>query len=122
WRVPANAAKIYGYLAKQAASLSTFASNPLWKTVDGPFTLASFNTTNGSFRLDTNPRYTLTGKVRFAHLQGETFTSSSTQLDALKTGSLDVGVLDFSQLPSAPGLRRSGFSVFGYPNIGTFGF
>lgn len=121
WRVPGNAAKIYSYLTKQAASLSTFATNPLWKVVDGPFTLAGFNTTNGSFTLDANPRYTLTGKVRFSRLQVETFTSSSTQLNALRTGSLDVGVLDFTELNSVPALKHAGYSVFGYPNIGTFG-
>jgi peptide/nickel transport system substrate-binding protein len=123
WQVPANAAKIYSYLAKQAASLATFAGNPLWKTVDGPFTLRSFSTTNGSFTLDANPRYTLTGKVRFARLQDETFSSTSTQLDALRAGTLDVGTnIDFTELNAMPALRRAGYAVFGYPNIGTFGF
>jgi peptide/nickel transport system substrate-binding protein len=31
-------------------------------------------------------------------------------------------VLDFTQIPSVPALRHSGYAVFGYPNIGTFGF
>jgi peptide/nickel transport system substrate-binding protein len=123
WRVPANAAKIYRYLTKQASLLSEFATNPLWKTVDGPFTLGSFNTTNGSFTLDTNPRYSLTGKVRFAHLAVNTYTSASTQLSALQAGTLDVGTnIDFTELHAMPGLRRNGYAVFGYPNIGTFGF
>jgi peptide/nickel transport system substrate-binding protein len=123
WRVPANAAKIYAYLAKQAASLSTYASSPLWKTVDGPFTLGSFNTVNGSFTLNTNPRYTLTGKVRFAHLSVNTFTSATTQLSALRAGTLDVGTnIDFSELHEMPALRKANYAVFGYPNIGTFGF
>jgi peptide/nickel transport system substrate-binding protein len=122
WRDPANATKIYSFLNKQGASLASFGSNPLWKVVDGPFKLGSFNTTNGSFTLDTNPRYALTGKVRFASLNVSTFTSTGSQLSALRAGTLNVGVLDFSELPSVPSLRRSGYAVFGYPNIGTFGF
>lgn len=77
WRDPATAAKIYSYLNKAGSSVSRFGSNPLWKTVDGPFTLASFNTVNGSFTLHRNPRYTLTGPVRFSTLRVETYTSST---------------------------------------------
>ncbi len=123
WEIPGNAAKIYAYLSKQAGSLSTLASNPLWKVVDGPFSLASFNTTNGSFTLNANPRYTLTGKVRFASLSVNTFTSASSQLSALRAGALDVGTnIDFSELGAVPSVRKAGYAVFGYPNIGTFGF
>lgn len=122
WRIPANAARIYGYLNRQGSSPATFATNPLWKVVDGPFRLASFSTANGSFSLDANPRYTLTGRVRFARLSVETYTSASSQLNALRSGSLQVGVnIDFSELGAIPALRRDGYAVFGYPNIGTFG-
>ncbi|HTW12884.1 MAG TPA: ABC transporter substrate-binding protein, partial [Solirubrobacteraceae bacterium] len=121
WQVPANAKKIYDYLSKQGASLSTFASNPIWQTVDGAFKISSFNTTNSSFTLRANRAYTLTGKVRYSDLNVETFTSTSSQLDALRSGSLEIGTLDFSQLASAPSLRSQGDAVYGYPNIGTFG-
>jgi peptide/nickel transport system substrate-binding protein len=121
WRIPANAKKIYEYLNKQASSVSTFATNPLWKVVDGPFKLAGFNATNGSFTMSANPSYTLTGKVRFSTLAVSTYTSSDAQLDAMRSGSLDVGVIDFSQLGEVPSLRNAGYAVYGYPNIGTFG-
>jgi peptide/nickel transport system substrate-binding protein len=123
WRDPANAAKIYNFLNKQGSSLSTLGSNPLWKIVDGPFKLGKFSTTNGSFTLNANPNYTLTGKVRFAGLSVSTYTSAGSQLSALKAGTLDVGTnIDFSELPEMPSLRHAGYAVFGYPNIGTFGF
>jgi peptide/nickel transport system substrate-binding protein len=122
WHVPANAKKIYEYLNQQGSSLSTFSKSPLWKVVDGPFALGSFSTTNGSFSLNANPRYTLTGKVRFSHLAVNTYTSATAQLNALRSGALDVGVnIDFSELGSVPGLRDAGYAVYGYPNIGTFG-
>jgi len=121
WRSPAVAAKIYSYLNKEGASVSTFATSPLWKVSDGPFTLHSFNTTNSSFTLQANPRYTLTGKVRFSDLDVSTYTSDTAQLNALASGSLDVGTVDFSQLGEVGELQRGGYSVFGYPNIGSFG-
>jgi peptide/nickel transport system substrate-binding protein len=121
WRTPANAKKIYNYLAKAAGSLSTFASNPLWQTVDGPFKLGSFSAASGAFNLDANRSFTLTGKVKFSNLAVQTFTSTTSQLNAMLSGSLDVGTLDFSQLSSAPTLRRDGYAAYGYPNIGTFG-
>lgn len=121
WRVPANAGRIYSYLSKQGGSLATFASNPLWKVVDGPFTLGSFNTTNSSFTLDANPHYTLTGSVRYHALDVETYTSADAELAAMRTGGVDVGTLDFSALGEAGALRSAGYAVYGYPNIGSFG-
>jgi peptide/nickel transport system substrate-binding protein len=122
WRVPANATRIYGYLNKQAQDVSTFATNPLWKTVDGPFSLKSFSTVNGSFTLARNPGYDLTGHVRYDALRVETYTSVTSTINALRTHALDVGVVDFSELGEVPALHQAGYSVYGYPNIGTFGF
>jgi peptide/nickel transport system substrate-binding protein len=121
WHDPATAAKIYTYLNKAGSSLSTFATSPLWKTVDGPFKLGAFSTVNGSFTLHANPRYTLTGKVRYQTLKVESYTSTTSQINALRAGDLDVGVVDFSELGEVSTLHSAGFSVFGYPNIGTFG-
>ena len=54
---PANAKKIWDYLNKQAMSLSTYTSNPLWQTVDGPYKLTQFNNTTGAFTMVPNPAY-----------------------------------------------------------------
>jgi peptide/nickel transport system substrate-binding protein len=121
WHTPAGAKQVYDYLAKAGTTPGTFASNPLWKVDDGPFTLSSFSATNGSFDLNANQRYTLTGKVRYSTLKVETFTSTTSQFNALSAHSLDVAAIDFSQLNQVPGLRRAGYHVYGYPNIGTFG-
>ncbi len=121
WQSPAVAKKIYDYLSKQGASIATLASDPLWHTVDGPFRLTSFSPTNSSFTLQANPRYALTGKVRFSTLNVETFAGTFSQLNALRAGTLEVAAIDFSQLNEVPGLRSDGFSVYGYPNIGSFG-
>ncbi len=53
---PANAAKIYNFLAGQSKQLSTYATNPLWQVVDGPYKLSSFTTSNGAFVMKPNSK------------------------------------------------------------------
>ena len=38
-------AKIFNFLTAQAKSLSTYATNPLWQVVDGPYKLTAYNPT-----------------------------------------------------------------------------
>ena len=38
---PANVTKIFNFLTAQTKSVSTYATNPLWQTVDGPYKLTS---------------------------------------------------------------------------------
>jgi peptide/nickel transport system substrate-binding protein len=114
---PANAKKIYDYLNKQATSLSTWATSPLWSDVDGPYKLKSFNTTNSSYVLTPNPDYGGPTKAS-ATIDVETFTSTTSQFDALKSGSLDVAGLDPTQLAQVPELKAAGYSVFGGPAFG----
>jgi peptide/nickel transport system substrate-binding protein len=121
WSNPAVAKKIYTYLNKEGSSVSSFATNPLWQDVDGPLRLKSFSATNSSYVQVPNSSYGLSPKPRYAALDTETFTSATSILDALKTGSLDIGGLDPSQLNSIPALKSAGYSVFGSPIFGWFG-
>jgi peptide/nickel transport system substrate-binding protein len=121
YTVPANAKKIYDYLAKAGGQIAQFATNPLWKIVDGPVTLSSFNATNSSFVEKPNPSFGGTPKPAWSQLDAETFTGITPQLNALRTGGLDIATLDFSQLGEVPSLRSDGYSVYGYPDLGWFG-
>jgi peptide/nickel transport system substrate-binding protein len=119
---PADALKIYTYLEAQGTSLSTFASNPLWQVVDGAYKLTAFNTTNSSYTFAANKSYSLPIKPKFSDIDVNTYTSETVQLDALKTGALDIGSLDAAtQLGSIPELKSQGDSVFGTPGFGWYG-
>ncbi|HTU30623.1 MAG TPA: ABC transporter substrate-binding protein [Solirubrobacteraceae bacterium] len=117
WRRPAVAKAIYDYLSKAGTKVSTFASDPLWKDVDGAFTLTRFSATDGSFELAPNPRYGLAPKPRFSTLSVQTYTSETAALNALTTGGVDIVPLDSSQLGEAASLRSQGISVFGAPGF-----
>jgi peptide/nickel transport system substrate-binding protein len=54
---PANAKKIYDFLAKQSGSTGIYASNPLWQVVDGPYRVTKFNNTTGGYTMAPNPKY-----------------------------------------------------------------
>jgi peptide/nickel transport system substrate-binding protein len=119
---PADALKIYNYLNKQGAAVSSFATNPLWKVVSGPFKLKAFSATNSSYVLVPNPNYGGTPKPIMNQVDVNTYTGFTSELNALKSGSLDIAVgLDPSQLPQAPSLKTQGIYVFGGPGWGWFG-
>lgn len=118
---PANAKKIYDYLNKAGGSVSTFASNPLWKDNDGAFNLKDFSATNSSYDLVPNPKYGGSPKPAYADLSVQTYTSATAQLNAFKAGTLDIIGLDPSQLAQAASLKAGGASVYGGPGFGWFG-
>jgi peptide/nickel transport system substrate-binding protein len=115
-----DAEKIYNYLNKQAGTLSTWATNPLWKDGDGPYQLTSFNTTSSAYTLTPNKSYSGASPAKDT-INYVTFTSLTAQLNALKSGTLDIGGLDPSQLAQVPSLKSEGYSVFGGPGFGWFG-
>ena len=119
---PANAKKIYDYLNKQGASVATFGSNALWQDVSGPFKLQSFSPTNSSYVLVPNASYGGTPKSVMSQVQVNTYTGFTSELNAMKGGSLDVAVgIDPSQLAEAPTLKTQGIEIFGGPGWGWFG-
>jgi peptide/nickel transport system substrate-binding protein len=121
YTVPANAKKIYDYLAKAGGQIAQFATNPLWKIVDGPLVLSSFNATNSSFVQKPNKTFGGSPKPLYSELDTDTYTGITPLFNALRTGSLDIGGIDFSQLSQVPTLRSDGYSVYGYPGLGWYG-
>lgn len=119
WSNPSVAMKIYTYLAKQGGTVSTFGTNPLWKDVDGPYVIQSFNSTNGSYVQVPNPKYGGPQKARVT-VDAEDFTSGQAALNELKAGTLDFagfsGTVDPSELPQLKTL--AGYSTFGLPDFG----
>ena len=119
---PANAKKIYDYLNKAGASVASFGTNPLWQDVSGPFKLKSFSPTNSSYVLVPNPSYGGSPKPVMDQVQVQTYTGFTAELNAMKGGTVDVGVgIDPSQLAETPALKAQGIDIFGGPGWGWFG-
>ena len=112
---PANAKAIYDYLTKQSSDQSSFATNPLWQIVNGPYRLKSFDPTTGSFSLVPNKAYSGPGEKRLAEVDFKAFTSSAAVLNQFKAGNLTVGTLDSSFISQVGALKAKGYNVYGAP-------
>jgi peptide/nickel transport system substrate-binding protein len=116
--VPANAKKIYDFLSKQAMSLSTYATNPLWQVVDGPYRLTAFDASTGAFTMTPNPTYGGPHAAKISVLQAVPFTSDTAEFDAVRAGSIDIGYLPLDDIKQLKIVESGGYHVFGYPSFG----
>jgi peptide/nickel transport system substrate-binding protein len=114
---PANAKAIYDFLAAQSKSTTSYASNPLWQVVDGPYKLTAFNNTTGAFTMAPNAKYGGPHASPQSTLQGVPFTSDTAEFNAIKSGSVDAGYVPLVDLPQI-GQVESTYNVFGYPDFG----
>ena len=119
---PTAMAGIFKYLTAQAKSLSTYATNPLWQVVDGPYKLSAYNTTTGGFTMNPNTTYGGPHVTPQSSFQGVPFTSNTAEFNAIKSGSIDVAYVDFDDVPQLPQVLRLGYDYAGEPDFGmTFG-
>ena len=56
-------------------SLATYATNPLWQVVDGPYRLTSFDSSTGAFTMSPNTSYGGPHAAKISILQAVPFTS-----------------------------------------------
>jgi peptide/nickel transport system substrate-binding protein len=114
---PANATAIYNYLAAQSKSVATYASDPLWQVVDGPYKITSFNDTTEEFTMAPNSAYSGPHASPQSDIEGVPFTSETAEWNAIKSGAIDVGFVPFTDLPQVKSIEKS-YNVFGYPGFG----
>jgi peptide/nickel transport system substrate-binding protein len=115
---PANAKKIYDYLAKQSGSTSTYATNPLWQVVDGPYRLTQFNNTTGGYTLTPNPKYGGPHSKIIPSVQAIPYTSDTAEFNAVLSHSVDLGYMPLNDVPQMGAVKAAGYHVFGYPGWG----
>jgi peptide/nickel transport system substrate-binding protein len=115
---PAAMTKIYNYLITQSKSLSTYATNPLWQVVDGPYKLSAYNATTGGFTMVPNTTYGGPHVTPQSNFQGVPFTSNTAEFNAIRAGAIDVAYVDYNDVPQLPEVLRLGYSYFGEPDFG----
>jgi peptide/nickel transport system substrate-binding protein len=105
-----GALAVYKFLSTEGAKPATFATNPLWKVVDGPWTLASL-TLQGQATFVRNPRYSGPDKPHIAKYVEEPFTSQAAEYNAVLTGAVNYGYLPVSDLPQISRVEQAGYTV-----------
>ncbi len=108
---PAGAKKVFKFLFSQSKDLPTYGTNPLWKTVDGPWVIKSFDPVTYQASFAANPRYTGPTKPKLSGYKVYSFTTGTAELDALRSGALTVGSLPLSAYKEVAYFESHGYSV-----------
>lgn len=102
---------VYTFLQKEGSQISTFTSNPLWKVVDGPWTLSTFNSDGSLYGYVPNKHYSGPDKPHLAKLLNQSFTTSTALIDALRSGnSVQVASLPLDDVNQLGQLKAAGYS------------
>ncbi|HUY97851.1 MAG TPA: ABC transporter substrate-binding protein [Verrucomicrobiae bacterium] len=116
-RTPAGAREVYKYLNLQSQALGSYATSPLWKVVDGPWNLSSFDASTGFTVFTRNSSFRGPGpRPSVGTLELVPFTSDTAEFDALRSGAIDYGYLPIQDVSQKGVLARSGYRIS--PEIG----
>jgi peptide/nickel transport system substrate-binding protein len=97
---------VYTFLNNQNKNTSTYATSPLWKVVDGPYKLVSFNI-DGNFLMKPNPDYSGSPKaavtLKFVEYTSDTAVYTGLRTGALTTDGPNIGVPSTDLAPAGKG-------------------
>jgi peptide/nickel transport system substrate-binding protein len=93
---------VWNYLNSQNKDTSTYATNPLWQVVDGPWKLTSYNV-DGNYTFVPNPKYSGPVKAKISELKFVEVTSDTAEYTGLKTGTYSTGDIPSTDLTTAVG-------------------
>jgi len=117
-----GAKAVYDFLQKEGSQISTFTTNPLWKVVDGPWKLSDFNSDGSLYGYVPNKNYSGSAKPYLAKVENQSFTTDTSELDALRSGgSVQVAPLPLNDVAQAGQLRAQGYSTVPLPVPGVAG-
>jgi len=112
-----GAKAVLAFLQKEAADTNTYSTNPLWKVVDGPYTLQSYGGSSSPDVFVANPHYSGTPPA-IKTFEEVPYTSDSAEFTALESGSLDYGYVPTQDIPAIPRLKAEGYNITASPTWG----
>ncbi|HXB50455.1 MAG TPA: ABC transporter substrate-binding protein [Streptosporangiaceae bacterium] len=107
----AGAKAVWNFLQGQGTKMGTFATNPLWKVVDGPWKLGAFQS-SGYYVWVPNKNYSGPDKPVLSKAIWTPFTTDTSEMNTLRSGtSLDVASVPLNDVRQIPALKNEGYSV-----------
>jgi peptide/nickel transport system substrate-binding protein len=106
---PAGAAAVYSFLISQAKEATTYATNPLWAVVDGPWRLAQYSATTNYAAFVPNLHYSGSRKGNVTRFVEVPFTSDAAEFNALRSGAVDYGYVPTQDSSQLSYLHTKGF-------------
>jgi peptide/nickel transport system substrate-binding protein len=116
---PAGALAVGNFLLAQNKITSTYATNPLWQVVDGPFRLTSYAASTGDATYVRNTKYSGPATGSIHALRVLSYTSDSAEFDSLlSSGGISYGYLPFNDAAQASRVTADGYKVQAWPTWG----
>ncbi|KIF77898.1 peptide ABC transporter substrate-binding protein [Streptomyces sp. 150FB] len=109
-RTPAGAKAVFSRLTEHSKSLGSYGTDPLWKTVDGPWKIAEWRD-SGQVSLVPNPKYTGTDRPHLDKVVFKPFTTADSEYNVLRSGGVDYGYIPPSVLAQKTKFEDRGYSV-----------
>lgn len=109
-RDKAGATEVLDYLFKEAGTLSTYATNPLWSVVNGPYKVGSW-TDSGEVTLTANDKYSGEDKPGVKNVKFMPFTSADAEMNTVRAGEVDYGYITASQMENQAQFTDNGYTV-----------
>jgi peptide/nickel transport system substrate-binding protein len=115
----AGAKAVFNFLTDQSKNIATYGTNPLWKTVDGPWTLVNYQS-GGYAKFQANPNYSGPTKPKLQYFVEQPFTSDTAELNVLRSGnSIDYGYVPEQEASQAGELASQGYNTQPWQEWGT---
>jgi peptide/nickel transport system substrate-binding protein len=99
------------FLKSQSQELTTFATDPLWQVVDGPFRLTHF-TADGYAKMVPNKAYSGLPEAKISAFEELPFTSDSAEFNSLRSGNVTLGYLPVQDIDQKTSIEKSEHYTF----------
>jgi peptide/nickel transport system substrate-binding protein len=102
--------RTWTYLNDAAKNIGGYATDPLWKTISGPYAVKSFSTA-GKVVLSANKKYDGGEKPGIPTVNLLPFTTADAEKNALRSGSVDYGYIEPTDLDQKASFTARGYEV-----------
>jgi peptide/nickel transport system substrate-binding protein len=115
----AGALAVGKFLLGQNKDLSTYATNPLWQVVDGPFKLTQYAASTGDATYVRNTKYSGPATGSIHALRVLSYTSDDAEFDSLlAAGGISYGYLPFNDAAQVARVTADGYKISAWPTWG----
>lgn len=109
-KTPDGAKQVFAYLMKASEDTASYAKNPLWQTVSGPWIIESY-VPNGEVKLKANTAYTGTDKAKLDSVVLRPFTGDDAEFNVLRAGGVDYGYIPAGSINQKSFIESKGYTV-----------
>ncbi|WP_210579579.1 peptide ABC transporter substrate-binding protein [Streptomyces sp. GESEQ-4] len=110
WDKGGDPKQVWKNLNDAAKNISGYASDPLWKVISGPYAVKSFSTA-GKVVLTANKKYDGGEKPGISTVNLLPFTTADAEKNALRSGSVDYGYIEATDLDQKESFTAQGYEV-----------